>query len=161
MAGPKCTAVEKERRVLLTMGFIREGLRAEDILKFTTESKDPAVKKKQIENGYVWNIKIDMIRQYISEAIKRFRKVSQVDEAYQKGLALERFENLYNRSYKIQDYRTCLAIVKEMNAFFGFNTMTVKHESGLSNEIAEQLEESGGIASMMASIQKIKNEAVD
>lgn len=154
MAGRKCTAAEVERRILITMRFLREGLKAEEILKITTESENTEKRKEQEKKGYIWNIKIDMVRNYISKATERFKKVSRVDEAYQRGLIIERLEHIYKKSIQLKNYKTALTAIKQLTDFFGFNVLKIKEESSLSSEIFKEIKDKGGLSALFGENKK-------
>ena len=52
---------------------------------------------------------------YLLAAHEYFYKKSVIDPILEKGIAFERLNNLYMNCFKIQDYKTCFQIQKEIN----------------------------------------------
>ncbi|MFN7990514.1 MAG: hypothetical protein U0529_23795 [Thermoanaerobaculia bacterium] len=66
---------------------------------------------------------------YISKATARFKALAKVDAEKERGRQLSRLEDLYSRLFRIQDYRTALAVLRERNELAGLYPEKVqKHE---------------------------------
>lgn len=57
----------------------------------------------------------DSFARYLTEAHNYFNNANKTKKNIHKGIAIERLNNLYMNSLKIQDYKACLAIQKEIN----------------------------------------------
>jgi hypothetical protein len=62
-----------------------------------------------------YNISTRTVERYIAEATERIIALSRPKQPVELGKAMARLENLYNVSYRLHDYRTCLSIQKEIN----------------------------------------------
>ena len=70
------------------------------------------LKKKEIDTK-----SID-IGNYLIKAHEYLYRKAEIDKDYELGIALERLNNLYMNSFKIQDYKACLQIQKEINSLW-------------------------------------------
>ena len=69
------------------------------------------------------------VDRYIARATQRFKALAKVDAEKERGRQLSRLEDLYSRLFRIQDYRTALAVLKERNELAGLYPEKVqKHE---------------------------------
>lgn len=69
------------------------------------------------------------VDRYIARASQRFKALAKVDAEKERGRQLARLEDLYSRLFRIQDYRTALAVLKERNELTGLYPEKVqKHE---------------------------------
>lgn len=77
---------------------------------------------------------------YISRATDRFKAASKVNLEKERGRQLARLEDLYNRLFRIQDYRTALAVAKERSELAGiYPEKVVKNEHSGPNGSPLQL----------------------
>jgi hypothetical protein len=121
MAGKKCTKTEHDRRVLMTMQFLSEGYGPTQILHFTTQHEDVEKRKEQEKQGLLWNIKIDQVKNYISEANKILKDEFELDKIVERSKAKKRLEKWITESEKIQDFKTCTQIQKTIIDLFGLS----------------------------------------
>jgi hypothetical protein len=115
----KTSKYEVEKRIIKTMEFLNQGYGRHEILKYTTKSKNLEKAKKQEKEGICWNIKIDMIDSYIRRARENFKELAEFDKNIEIGLARSRLTDLYQQCRRIQDFKTCLMIVKVQLELFG------------------------------------------
>ncbi len=97
--------LNKEILEIIVQG-LSAGLNYSQLLKYLSGE----IKKKKIPE-----ISEPELGEYLIEAYKYFYQKSEIDKKYQAGLAIERLNNLYMNCYKIQDYKTCFQIQKEIN----------------------------------------------
>lgn len=109
----KATNAESESRVLKTMELYLLGLKAEDIHEY-----------------FITNLKIKVslasVRSYITKAREKIKNYSEFKTNEEIGKSILRMEKLYLNSYRIQDYKTCLQVQKELNKLLGL--ITEKHD---------------------------------
>jgi hypothetical protein len=91
----------EEITALLVAGFARK-----DILQFVAKERDWDVCSKTIDN-------------YIHKARKKIEKACDTKTEQELGMSLKRLEELYRRSFAIQDYKSALSVVKEKNTLLG------------------------------------------
>lgn len=109
---PKSTKIEIMRRVsqvhdLLLMGFSRA-----QIIEYG--QKEDAKNKK-----VAWNVQDATIDTYIAKANEVFRQKSAVIRDEQFGLAMSRLVLLFQKTMTIQDYKSALAVQREINLLLG------------------------------------------
>ena len=80
-----------------------------------------------------WGVSIRTIDGYIKEAMKELTTTLSVDKEKKIAIAQNRLEDLYNRSYTINDFKACLAILKESNELNGLKKDNIEHTVTLSD----------------------------
>lgn len=108
----KSTKAEITKRVnqvynLLLMGFSRA-----EILEYG-QKVDPKKHKT------AWNVADNTIDTYISKANEIFKLQSAIHRDEQFGLAISRLIYLWQKNVSIQDYKTALAVQREINLLLG------------------------------------------
>ena len=68
-----------------------------------------------------WNLSERMIYKYINKAKNEFKKYAKTEAQVEIGKAINRLNKLFNSSLQIMDYKTCLAVQKEINSMLGLN----------------------------------------
>lgn len=63
-----------------------------------------------------WDISYQMVRRYALTARKLIEKEAQYQRQYEFGQARVRLNHLFSQSLKVMDFKTCLAVQKELNA---------------------------------------------
>ncbi len=77
-----------------------------------------------------WQITERPVDAYIAAANKLLEKDSKTIRESEIGKAANRLNSLYAKALEIQDYKTCLAIQKEIANLFGYNAPTQTEVSG-------------------------------
>ena len=80
-----------------------------------------------------WGVSDRTIDGYIKEAMEELTTALSVDREKKAAIAQNRLEDLYNRSYTINDFKTCLAVLKESNELNGLKKDNVEHTVILSD----------------------------
>jgi len=102
----KATDEVVEERVLIIVEAIIEGGNTYEIVKHYSSE---------------WKLSERMIYKYISKANDEFKKFAKTEAQTEIGKAINRMNKLFNSSLQIMDYKTCLAIQKEINTMLGLN----------------------------------------
>ena len=114
MPGKRPQAALVEKRVLEVFKLLLRGASRAEIWQHLAE------------NGAEPERTVD---RYIARASQRFKALAKVDAEKERGRQLARLEDLYSRLFRIQDYRTALAVLKERNELAGLYPEKVqKHE---------------------------------
>jgi len=115
MPGKRALDAVVERRILDVFKLLLRGASRAEVLQHLAAQED-----------------VDAVRTadwYISKATARFKALAKVDAEKERGRQLARLEDLYSRLFRIQDYRTALAVLKERNELAGLYPEKVqKHE---------------------------------
>ena len=114
MPGKRALDAVVEKRILDVFKLLLRGASRDEILRHLAENDGTA------ERTAEW---------YIGKATQRFKALAKVDAEKERGRQLARLEDLYSRLFRIQDYRTALAVLKERNELAGIYPEKVqKHE---------------------------------
>lgn len=114
MPGKRALDAVVEKRIGEVYLLLLRGASRADILRHLAENDGAA------ERTAEW---------YIGKATARFKAASKVNAEKERGRQLARLEDLYNRLFRIQDYRTALAVLKERNELAGiYPEKVVKNE---------------------------------
>lgn len=103
---PKCTSAEKAVRIATIYRLLLSGMRRREVLQYVTEKTD-------------WGLETSAIDKYIAEATREIKEVTAEEIETARGMAYKRLDTLYYKSLLINDYKTALAVQKEMNELFG------------------------------------------
>ena len=63
----------------------------------------------------------EIFDEYVDRARQAIRANAEPDQTYRLGQSLSRLDDLYKKSSAIQDYKTCLAVQKEINRLLGLD----------------------------------------
>lgn len=107
---PKCTSAEKAARIATIYRLLLSGMRRREILQYVTEKTD-------------WGLETSAIDKYIREATQEIKEVTAEEIDTARGMAYKRLDTLYYKSLLINDYKTALAVQKEMNELFGLKVI--------------------------------------
>ena len=114
MPGKRALDAVVERRVLDVFKLLLRGASRDEVLRHLAENE------VESDRTADW---------YISKATARFKALAKVDAEKERGRQLSRLEDLYSRLFRIQDYRTALAVLRERNELAGLYPEKVqKHE---------------------------------
>ncbi len=106
--GKKANQIEIAERQDKIQQLLVEGASAGQIVRFVSEKTDWSIGRRQVEN-------------YIAQVYRGFAEIADKDRPEQFQKAVQRLTLLFARSLKIQDYKTCLAIQKELNELYGLH----------------------------------------
>lgn len=107
---PKCTSAEKAARIATIYRLLLSGMRRREILQYVAEKTD-------------WGLETSSIDKYIREATQEIKEVTAEEIETARGMAYKRLDTLYYKSLLINDYKTALAVQKEMNELFGLKVI--------------------------------------
>jgi len=114
MAAKKSTDIEIRLRVEEVYTLLLGGARRKEILQYAAK----------------WELSDRQVDYYISEAQDLIQ--AQVDKRtdYEFAKAIIRLEGIYTKTLKVQDYKTALAAVKELQTLFGLYPASKVENSG-------------------------------
>lgn len=102
----KCTQGEKLKRINIVYDCLVKGITGRDMFRYVTEKYEWTVSERQVQN-------------YTREASKLLAKTAKKHQVLEFGKSISRLSMLFEKSLKIQDYKSCLAIQKELNTLYG------------------------------------------
>jgi len=114
----KITKIEKEKRINEVGSLLLMGANRANILKYA-EKEGWNVSDRQVDN-YIRDYKNRCIRM-LEENLERERAVH-----------IRRNELLFNKSYSLADYKTCLQIDKNIADLKGLYLQKVEHSGGVN-----------------------------
>jgi hypothetical protein len=114
MSGIKPTKAELATRIETVIMLVLSGLRRSEILRYAAEKTD-------------WNVKERTLDDYLARAYRKIEESAEKNTDRNMALAQNRLLDLYKRSLNIQDYKTCLSIIREI-AKLGDLYPVEKHE---------------------------------
>jgi hypothetical protein len=91
-------AVERSQHVDMVYKMLLKGVHRQDILKYSAET---------------WHLATRQTDERIREAKLRFNEAAKVNRVQELGLAVDRLDDIYRESWRVQDYRTALAAQRE------------------------------------------------
>jgi hypothetical protein len=94
--------------------------------------------------GDGWELKKRQLYNYATKARRLIRDSSEYDRALEVGKAIQRLESLYRLSFGIQDYKTCLAVQRELSILLGLTAEDDLQRRFL--ELEEQAKREGRLA---------------
>lgn len=100
----KSNNAEVTQRVHQVYTMVVSGIDTHQILQYASDN---------------WNVSDRTTFSYIAKANKLLAKQSETIRDAELGKAMARLNNLYKSALKIQDFKTCLAVQKEINALLG------------------------------------------
>lgn len=115
---PKCTKAEKAARVALIYRLLISGMRRREVLQYVRTKTD-------------WEVGDRSIDKYIHDATEEIKEVTTEEIEAARGMAYKRLDTLYYKSLLINDYKTALAVQKEMNDLFGLKTTKIEHSGDM------------------------------
>ena len=102
----KSTFVETDSRISLVYRLLLNGLRRREIIQYISEKTD-------------WEVTDRTIDTYIQKARAEISEITEIERDGAYGMARKRLDDLYYKSMKINDYKTCLAVQKEISELEG------------------------------------------
>jgi hypothetical protein len=104
----KASNAEIEARVSTVFSLIVAGCTTAEIVRYSAEKTTWGVGRRQIED-------------YIAAATAQFIELSRATRSVELGKALSRLNDLYAKSLRIQDYKACLAMQKEISTLLALH----------------------------------------
>jgi len=101
MAGIRVSKAEMATRVDTILSLVLSGLRRGEMCRFVTEKKPE------------WGISTRTLERYIARATVQIEAIAAENADRRMAVAQTKLLDLYKRSMNIQDYKTCLSILKE------------------------------------------------
>lgn len=113
---PRVTKAEKKRRVNDVYKMLLVGCSRAEILQLATNQG--------------WGVSDRQVDTYIKDARKKFTDVLDEDVTQYRAEALTRLHYLLQKAFQIQDYKTALAVQKEINSVLGLEAAKKLDHSG-------------------------------
>ena len=104
----KPTKVEHALRVAKVFELLAAGLTRAQIIRYVADKTEWGACERTVDS-------------YIALATKEFDVLADVDRRVIAGMALARLNELYARSLRIQDFKTALAVQRELNKLTGLD----------------------------------------
>lgn len=104
--GYRPTKAEIEVRVTEIFKLLMAGVQRHDIRRYVAEK----VK---------WEVPERTLDRYVARATELIRASAAFDRNTELGRAISRLHDLYSRSYRVQDFKTCLTTQRELNELLG------------------------------------------
>jgi len=105
--GKRSSKAVFEARVNDVFGLLVNGASKQDLILFASQ------------NG--WHVSERQIANYVKAATERIKAAAALDRETELGRAVARLHDLYSSALNISDYKTALAVQKEMHALLGLN----------------------------------------
>ncbi len=102
----KSTNLEIETRIQVVMKMTLQGFAKPDIVRFSAQN---------------WKVKSRQIDNYILKAKNEIQAIAATRKEEMTYLAVARFEDLYQKAYKNQDWARCESIQGNINKLLGLN----------------------------------------
>ncbi len=100
------TRAEREQRVGQIFGLLIAGASRRNILQFVSEKT-------------TWNLTERSVDNLIAISTKKIMASAAFTRDLELGLAIAQLHDIYAKSYRIQDYKTCIAARKELSELLG------------------------------------------
>ena len=116
--GKKGTNIEVEKRIEEIAEILTRGGNRQDIIRYCAEKHD--IGERQADN-------------YIGRAWETIKESAEKDRDRNINLAIRRYEDLYRRSHKVQDYRECRQVISDMVKLLGLaEPDKIEHKGGVN-----------------------------
>ncbi|MDD3538489.1 MAG: hypothetical protein PHH65_09645 [Eubacteriales bacterium] len=125
---PKSNSVEMRARVATVYRLLLSGLRRREVIQYAREKTE-------------WNVSDRTIDNYIRKASAEIKEVTDEELEAARGMAHKRLDTLYYKSLLINDYKTALAVQKEINELFGLKTAKIEHSGDVGVLIVDDVAE--------------------
>ena len=117
----KATNAQIIERVEKVYELLVAGARRAKILQYVAEKTD-------------WDVNERMVDDYISRATELIEQDSAKDRPKVLSHALARLDHMYFKSMNVMDFKTALAVQKEINALFGLHAPIKQEVTGADGE---------------------------
>lgn len=108
----KSTNAEMELRISKIVGLQLQGYKRRHIIEYVTKKTN-------------WGISERSVDVYIKKATKELEKAAKLNVKRELGAAVARLMILWRKSFAVEDYKTCLAIQKELSELCGLKKMKI------------------------------------
>ena len=112
----RATKGEIENRVGQIAIMLINGESKANVVRFSTEN---------------FGVRERMTEKYLVKAKELIEKSIKKEVEYDYSLAVSRYSELYKRSFEKKDFRTCLAINKELSTLQGLHKVQVEHSGNV------------------------------
>jgi hypothetical protein len=102
-------------------------MRVREIAKMLIGGASTFFVQEYVREKTDWNLTRRQVENYLRKARLLISDISQRDIEMSISEQCERLDDLYRRSFKLQDFRTCLAISAEKHKLLGLH-QPVKHD---------------------------------
>jgi hypothetical protein len=119
----KSDSVEHGKRVNFIYEALILGISKRDMLHYVSKEKPE------------WNVSPRMIDNYIHDAREILKSETQEIQSEEFTKAVERLQMLFYLSKKVQDYKTCLAVQRELGLLLGLHKPSKIDHTSKGNEI--------------------------
>lgn len=113
----RSTAAETATRVDTIMTMLLRGAPRSEMCKFAQET---------------WDVTDNTADRYIAKATEQIKEITQPRREYEFALVRTRLEDLYAKTYKMQDYYTSLRVLNQIATLTGVNA-PVKTETDVTS----------------------------
>lgn len=120
---PKSTMAATKARVNQVYKMLLAGISRADIIEHSAKT---------------WGLSPGGTDVLIKHANAIFAKQSEFIREEEFGRALNRLNNLYSRALNVQDYKTCLAVQRELSVLLGLNAPARRIEININIELVNQ-----------------------
>lgn len=111
--------------------------RVQKVAEMILQGLSVAQVEKLMKEKFGWEVTPEQLVQYVSLANEGFNQASRAVASTEFGKAMSRLNMLYAASMKINDYKTCLAVQKEINDLMGFTKTSEIVHSGMVTQKKE------------------------
>lgn len=119
----KATDAQVEKRIEVVTDILMRGGTRADVLQYCASE---------------WDIRTRQADNYLKRAWEYIRDTAERDKERHINLAIQRYQDLYKRSFKVQDYRECRQINAEMIKLLGLaEPEKVEHSGGINIQPVE------------------------
>lgn len=108
------------------------GERIDTIVKLIIKGLDKRAIVRWVRSKTEWGIDDSLVYRYIDEALGEIKAAAVPNLKEEIGKALSRLQDLYAKCILIQDYKTALAVQKELNELLGFKSININAPSNKS-----------------------------
>ena len=106
---PRSTSAEIDARIAAVYRKLLEGARRRDIMQY---NKDVG-----------WNVCESMVDRYIALATAEIAEVTELEKQTALGMAYKRLDMLFSEAHRDKDFKTCLAVQRELNELGGLKVI--------------------------------------
>lgn len=126
--GRKHSDLEREERILFLLELRSKGVKAtSDLFQFFS-GKYPGLTKRQFEYD-------------LAEAKEQIREYYEKDVEFEVSEIAKHLWELYSKSFRLQDYRECRALLREIADLKGLKVQKVEHSGSIKTTYSDLTEE--------------------
>jgi len=106
---PKSTNAEYEARIAAIYRLLIQGSRRRDIMQYVEDVG--------------WGVSESMVDKYIAAATAEISEVTELEKKAALGMAYKRLDMLFSLCHTEKDFKTCLAVQRELNELGGLKVI--------------------------------------